>query len=451
MITPLGIKSALAKAKKGRADVFASDNTGRRDGWRLVLRCMCSGSASWLFRYTHAGKRYQIRLGAYPSMDINSARSAAIDYAKIYKDTHDVLGKLRADELAMQDAIESEQAAIADADAIRQKRDKFTLAGLMQMYVDYLNKQEKITTAKDVQSLSQHLTPIAHKPAAEITKRDLVTIQRTLLDAGKGRTANKLRSFVRAAYALVLRAESDATAPATALGFATVGNVDSNPAALLAVAKGYSGTSDRILTDTEMFILLDRAGAESGAIGLAVRGAVLLGGQRMIQLLRATITDVQDGFIVLLDPKGRRDDPRRHPIPLDGMASAVIDEAASRARTLGCEWLFSSYGTKPLHRDTVAGFIAAVSADLVRTGVSTTSFSLADLRRTVETRLAGMGVSKDTRAQLLSHGLSGVQTRNYDRHEYEQEKRGALRLLHRWIETRREHSAEVMPIHRVGK
>ena len=186
MITPLGIKSALAKAKKGRADVFESDNTGRRDGWRLVLRCMCSGSASWLFRYTHAGKRYQIRLGAYPSMDINTARSAAIDYAKIYKDTHDVLGKLRADELAVQDAIESEQAAIADADALRQKRDKFTLAGLMQLYVDYLRKQGKITTSKDVHSLSQHLAPIADKPAAEITKRDLVTVQRALLDAGKG-------------------------------------------------------------------------------------------------------------------------------------------------------------------------------------------------------------------------------------------------------------------------
>ena len=451
MLTPLSIKSALAKAKKGRADVFESDNTGRRDGWRLLLRCMPSSSASWMFRYTHAGKRYQIRLGAYPSMDITSARSAAMDYAKIYKDTSDVLGKLRADELAVQDAIETQQAAIANADALRQKRDKFTLGGLMLMYVDYLSKQGKITTAKDVQSLTQHLATIAGKPAAEITKRDLVTVQRVLLDAGKGRTANKLRSFVRAAYALVLRAESDATAPAVALEFATVGNVDTNPAALLAVAKGYSGTSDRVLTDTEMFTLLDSAGAESGTIGLAVRAAVLLGGQRMIQLLRATRADVQAGFIVLLDPKGKRDKPRRHPIPLEGMAGAVIDEAVSRAATLGCEWLFSSYGTKPLHRDTVAGFIAEVAAELVRSGVSATTFSLSDLRRTIETRLAGMGVSKDTRAQLLSHGLSGVQTRNYDRHEYEREKRGALRLLHRWLETRGEYSAEVVPLHRVGK
>ena len=42
-------------------------------------------------------------------------------------------------------------------------------------------------------------------------------------------------------------------------------------------------------------------------------------------------------------------------------------------------------------------------------------------------------VSKDIRAQLQSHGLSGVQIRHYDRHDYEKEKRQALRVLHAWI------------------
>jgi len=80
-------------------------------------------------------------------------------------------------------------------------------------------------------------------------------VQRTLLDAGKGRTANKLRSYVRAAYALVLRSDSDATSPAAALSFATTGRVESNPAALLAVAKGFNGTRDRVLTDDELSML----------------------------------------------------------------------------------------------------------------------------------------------------------------------------------------------------
>jgi hypothetical protein len=43
-----------------------------------------------------------------------------------------------------------------------------------------------------------------------------------------------------------------------------------------------------------------------------------------------------------------------------------------------------------------------------------------------ETMLAKMGISKDLRAQILSHALSGVQDRHYDKHQYIEEKRKAL-------------------------
>ncbi len=54
------------------------------------------------------------------------------------------------------------------------------------------------------------------------------------------------------------------------------------------------------------------------------------------------------------------------------------------------------------------------------------AFDLRDIRRTCETMLAGIGISRDTRAQLLSHGISGVQAAHYDRHTYTEEKRAAL-------------------------
>jgi hypothetical protein len=40
--------------------------------------------------------------------------------------------------------------------------------------------------------------------------------------------------------------------------------------------------------------------------------------------------------------------------------------------------------------------------------------------------LASLKVSRDIRAQLQSHGLSGVQQRHYDRHDYLAEKRDGL-------------------------
>ena len=54
------------------------------------------------------------------------------------------------------------------------------------------------------------------------------------------------------------------------------------------------------------------------------------------------------------------------------------------------------------------------------------NFELRDLRRTTEAMLAALKVPSDIRAQLLSHGLGGVQNRHYDRHDYALENRQAL-------------------------
>jgi hypothetical protein len=49
-----------------------------------------------------------------------------------------------------------------------------------------------------------------------------------------------------------------------------------------------------------------------------------------------------------------------------------------------------------------------------------------DIRRTCETMMAAMGISRDTRAQIQSHGLSGVQEKYYDQHNYMAVKVAAL-------------------------
>jgi hypothetical protein len=55
-------------------------------------------------------------------------------------------------------------------------------------------------------------------------------------------------------------------------------------------------------------------------------------------------------------------------------------------------------------------------------------FQQRDLRRTVETMLQKLGVDKEIRAHLLSHGRSrGVQGQHYERYDFLDEKRRALR------------------------
>lgn len=57
----------------------------------------------------------------------------------------------------------------------------------------------------------------------------------------------------------------------------------------------------------------------------------------------------------------------------------------------------------------------------------------ANLRR-CRTRLVELGVSKHIRAQLLSHGISGVQSKHYDPWSYLPEKRAALEKWERYLD-----------------
>ena len=57
------------------------------------------------------------------------------------------------------------------------------------------------------------------------------------------------------------------------------------------------------------------------------------------------------------------------------------------------------------------------------------NFSAKRIRSGVETLLAKKKFSKDLRGRLQSHGISGVQDRHYDGHDYLDEKLEMLRAL----------------------
>ena len=65
--------------------------------------------------------------------------------------------------------------------------------------------------------------------------------------------------------------------------------------------------------------------------------------------------------------------------------------------------------------------------------------------------LAAMGISKDVRAQLLSHGLGGVQGRHYDQHEYMDEKRNALQAWADRLQALAERKPEASNVKRLNR
>lgn len=143
----------------------------------------------------------------------------------------------------------------------------------------------------------------------------------------------------------------------------------------------------------------------------------------MTQQLRAKVSDFDPdtATLRLWDGKGKRTQPREHLLPLAPRAAALVAGLVDRANGMETPYLFSTHGRAPLRFET-----AGVRAGSISASMGGEPFTLRDIRRTCETMLAGMGISKDTRAQLLSHGISGVQAAHYDRHSYTDEKRAAL-------------------------
>jgi integrase len=295
----------------------------------------------------------------------------------------------------------------------------------MPRFLQGLGKQ----SAGDVRSIfTLHVyeaaPELSSQKAADISVEDLVSLIAKLVEVGKGRTAGKLRSYLRAAYALAISSRTDPSAPMSMRQF----GITVNPVANIGALSQYNKARDRVLSAPELATYLKHLDAlPAGAIKDLLALAIHTGGQRPTQLLRARPEDIDlpGSTLTLHDLKGARKQPRRHVVPLVPDATAILTR---RLETLADnEPLFAFHGKIPLKPEMLSVIVTDISSAMLKAKDSREPFQLRDIRRTVETMLAGLGVSSDVRAQLQSHGLGGIQIRHYDRHDYMPEKRKALK------------------------
>jgi integrase len=325
----------------------------------------------------------------------------------------------------------------AAARAERAASAAYTVRALCEWYVKHQHSLGK-QSAQDASGMfAKHVYggAFAELPARDLTAKQATAMIRAVVETGKRRTAAKLRAYLRAAYSLAQSADTNAEAPAALVLF----GIETNPIASTAAIKNASGSRDVTLTEDEigeaLRLLREQRSHQHDDALAALELALLLGGQRPTQVLRLTAADVdlQGRTLTLMDSKGRRATARRHVLPLPDPAVELLT-AITRMRRAECLFGDKNGGTTP---DTVARkgvqLLAKVQANLAarieqagRKPPVRPKIEPRDLRRTAETMLAAMGVSKDVRAQLLSHGLGGVQDRHYDQHSYMEEKQSAL-------------------------
>jgi len=387
----------------GSAQAFLWDQDVRH----LAVRATANGSKAFIYEGKLDRKTVRITIGKASDWILSDARAEARRLQTLIDRGIDPREQERARKQERDD-----QKAAAEA------KQNYTLKALLAAYTDHLEAQGKARSARSARSaVKVHVLEadpaLSEKPATDITPHNVADLIRQAREKGKERTSGVLRSVLNAAFNCGRRAPFDTQLPSIFIKF----NITSNPVDVIPTIAVKAG--NRTLSKEELKQYISALGETT--IDMALKLALFSGGQRMAQILRAEVGDWDGKILRLTDPKGKRKQPREHLLPLGPMASGVVAEQVKRAQAAGVRWIFPSRAGTPLHESMPGPRVTEIAQ-----AMGGEPFDLRDLRRTVETMLAGVGVSREIRAQLLSHGISGVQALHYDRHDYLKEKRGAL-------------------------
>jgi integrase len=251
----------------------------------------------------------------------------------------------------------------------------------------------RLRTAKTIESrLRRTLSPILHRCAAGICRRDIREILDAIVDTGKGREAEKRRQVCTAMFRWALSQDI----------------VEADPTAGLE-AYDRGTPRDRVLTVEEIETLwrwFDSGSLSPDATDI-LRLELLIGARcGEISGLRAEEID-RDKWLWTLPP-ARSKNGRQRITPIVGAAREIIERR------------LSDVDKGPLFvADTGAVMTSAhIGHYLLTRGTKLpiAKFTSHDLRRTFATMLAEMGVALDLVAAMVGHESGGKDTRTLVRH-----------------------------------
>lgn len=390
----------------------------------LQARKLKNGAVALYWRYTFDGTTERMLIGTYDATrppksvapDEGRYSFAAATHAAQALATKHFLARKSGGLRAL---VADEKAHDAKARATQIQARVHTFERLLLAYCDYLESIGRNAHREARNILTLHVIKawpnVASTPASDVTDEQVADMLRRLFELGKGRTANKLRAYIRAAYEVARKARTDPKVPVAFKAF----NVRFNPAAATAASPEANRPDKNPLSANEMRLYWKLIRALPGKKGAVLRLHLLTGGQRIEQLVRLKTADVADQSIMLFDGKGRPGKaPRPHPIPLIPVAAQtlhLIEPSGEYA-------ISTDGGTTHIAGTTLSQWATEAAASIK-------GFKTKRLRSGIETLLASAGISKDFRSRLQSHGISGVQAAHYDAHDYLPEKLLALQAL----------------------
>jgi integrase len=343
----------------------------------LYLIVQPSGARSWAVRYRHGDRTRKHTLGNYPLLDLKAARELGAKALRVAAEGRD------------------------PGHDKKQERGT-TVEDVVAQFLDrHCRHNHSPRTLKESERLLRLyvLSRWSDRPARNISRAEVREMLDRLMADGTPVLANRVHSITRKFFGWAAEHEIIPASPVAGLK-----------------APAVEKSRDRVLTDQELRTVWNAAEGADPIYGAMVRLLVLTGQRRgEVAGMEWAELDLKNRLWSL--PGARTKNGRAHDVPLSRQAIAIINALPRTSE----RYLFSPTGNaaingfgKPKDRlDELCGF-----AD----------WTVHDLRRTVASGMARLGIGLPTIERVLNHvsgsfaGIVGV----YQRHDFATEKRAAL-------------------------
>ncbi|MBA1157963.1 integrase arm-type DNA-binding domain-containing protein [Microvirga mediterraneensis] len=404
-LTDILVRSIPAPAS-GRVEISDLRCTG------LELRVSAKDARSWSFRFRdpQTGRVSRATLGSYPDVTLSQARTAADD--------------MRRTVAAGRNPVEEKRRARLEATTN-------TFQALSDRYIKERARRFKRSADADERNLRLHILPKwKDRPYASIERRDIIALCEGMVQHGKATQANRIQALISSIFSFAIDADL----------------VRANPCHRLR-KRGVETVATRVLSDAEVKLFWNGVTLPpvSRRVGLALRLLLLTGARagEVAGALRSEFESLDDparaGWVI---PADRSKNGRAHFVPLSPLAVGTINDALT---LVGKDeaYLFPSPSVDevPITAHALAVAMARFGRELKEmeddAAVCTWQAeppSPHDLRRTIATRLASLGIPGEDVSAVLNHIRRDVTGRHYDTYDRAREKRIALELWARTVE-----------------
>jgi len=340
----------------------------------LAVRVAPSGVKTWdlAYRIRGSGKVRRLSLGRVADVSLEKARERANELTSAARAGRDLIAE------------EEESRAVAAS--------RLTVEKLIELYVRR-RVTGRLQTAKEIESrLRRALAPILPRYADDVRRRDIRELLDAVADQGIEREAEKRRQTVGAMFRWALSqdiVETDATAGLKAYDPGT--------------------PRDRVLRVEEIEVLWKWL--DSGALPSEpadIMKLELLMGARCGEISGLCAEEIERGEWTWTLPAARSKNKRPRVTPLVGLARQIIE---ARLSAVQAGPLFKAETGTVLTAAHIGHYLL-----VRRDKLPIDKFTTHDLRRTVATMLAEMGIGLDLVAAVVGHEPGGKETRTLVRH-----------------------------------